>query len=67
MDTEIDDGDVSLLRDIASGPHGPLGSSSLARVIALIAKGLVKREPDPRGGSRLRLTEKGQDVIAGRG
>ena len=65
-DTEIDDGDISLLCDIGSGMNGPVDSSKLARVIGLIATGLVKREPEA-GGSRLRLTEKGQDVLAERG
>lgn len=65
MDTEVDAGDVSLLCDISGGLRGPLDSSSLKRVIGLIAKGLIKRDPDPGGGSRLRLTEKGYDAIAG--
>ncbi len=63
---EIDDDDVSLLCDIAGGLNGPLELAQLTRVIGLIATGLVKREPEP-GGSRLRLTEKGQDVLAERG
>jgi hypothetical protein len=66
VDTDIDDGDISLLCDIGSGLSGPLDSSKLARVIGLMATGLVRREPEV-GGSRLRLTEKGQDVLAGRG
>lgn len=67
QDTDIDDGDISLLCDIAGGLTGPLDSSRLARVIGLIATGLVRREPEAGGGSRLRLTEKGQDVLAERG
>lgn len=66
IDTDIDDGDISLLCDIADGLSGPLDSSRLARVIGLIAIGLVRREPEA-GGSRLRLTAKGQDVLAERG
>lgn len=66
QDTEIDDSDISLLCDIGGGLNGPIESSRLARVIGLIATGLVKREPEA-GGSRLRLTEKGQDVLAQRG
>ncbi len=66
QDTDIDDGDISLLCDIAGGLNGPLESSKLARVIGLMATGLVRREPAASGG-KLRLTEKGQDVLAERG
>ncbi|MBV5271333.1 MAG: hypothetical protein JZU55_17260 [Afipia sp.] len=65
-DTDIADGDISVLCDIAGGLKGPLESSKLDRVIVLIATGLVRREFTGEG-SRLRLTEKGQELLAERG
>ena len=63
---DITDSDISLLCDIGGGLNAPLDSSKLARVIGLIALGLVRREPETQGGG-LRLTEKAQDVLAERG
>ncbi|MCF2524158.1 DUF4364 family protein [Bradyrhizobium sp. G127] len=64
--TDLADGDISLLCDIAGGLSGPLESSKLDRVIVLIATGLIRRE-STGDGSRLRLTEKGQELLAERG
>lgn len=63
---DITDSDISLLCDIGGGLNAPLDSSKLARVIGLIALGLVRRDPEAQGGG-LRLTEKAQDVLAERG
>jgi hypothetical protein len=63
---DVTDSDVALLCDIGGGLDAPLESSRLARVMGLIAMGLLRREPEARGGG-LRLTEKGQDVLAERG
>jgi hypothetical protein len=65
-DTDITDYDISLLCDIAGGLNGPLESSKLDRVIVLIATGLIRRESTAES-SRLRLTEKGQELLAERG
>lgn len=65
-DTDIDDGDVSILCDIGSNLSTPLDSSKLARVVGLIADGLVRRDPNGEG-SALTLTDKGQELLADRG
>ncbi len=68
LDIDIDDGDIApALRHRKWSQTVRWIPSKLARVIGLIATGFVKRQPEAGGSSRLRLTEKGQDVLAERG